>query len=190
MFKILMMSNKICFLYTHTNGLHQTFEPVCKKNIFEFGRLIQLKYSIGIYNNDNFIEELKEKYTLTPKSINFDDKAVSVHGITYKKAEKKGQDNVNVMNKLKENLKDVKIIIGHNLNFHIRSIQVELFRTCVNIDFSNYILIDLMDFNRDNNISINNLAKNYNIDTEKYTDIKLIKKLFFPIYKNYIDNQE
>ena len=46
-----------------------------------------------------------------------------------------------------------------------------------------------MDFNRDTNISINNLAKNYNIDTDKYTDIKLIKKLFFPIYKDYMKSE-
>ena len=66
-----MMSNKICFLYTHTNGFHETNEPVSKKNMFEFARLIQLKYSVGIYNDDKFNEEIKEKYTLKPKSINF-----------------------------------------------------------------------------------------------------------------------
>ena len=87
------------------------------------------------------------------------------------------------MNKLKEDFKGVQIIIGHNLHFHIRTIQVELFRTCVNIDFNNYILIDLMDFNRNDNISLINLAKKFNINYEKYTDIKLIKKLFLPVYK-------
>ena len=181
-----MMSNKICFLYTHTNGFHETNEPVSKKNMFEFARLIQLKYSVGVYSDDKFNEEIKEKYTLKPKSINFNKKATSVHGISYSKAEKKGHDNVHVMNKLKEDLKGVQIIIGHNLHFHIRTIQVELFRTCVNIDFNNYILIDLMDFNRNDNISLINLAKKFNINYEKYTDIKLIKKLFLPVYKNYM----
>jgi DNA polymerase III epsilon subunit-like protein len=184
-----MMSNKICFLYTHTNGFHETNEQVSKKNMFEFSRLIQLKYSIGIYDNENFNDEIKEKYTLTPKSINFNEKAISIHGIDYKKAVKKGHENVHVMNKLKDDLKGVQIIIGHNLHFHIRTIQVELFRTCVNIDFNNYILIDLMDFNRNDNISLINLAKKFNIDTEKYSDIKLIKKLFLPVYKNYMLNE-
>jgi hypothetical protein len=184
-----MKSNKICFLYTHTNGFHDCYEPVSKKNMFEYARLVQLKYSIGNYNNEKFNEDIKEKYILSPKSINFNPNAVSVHGINFKKAEKKGQDNVHVMNQFKENLKDVQIIVGHNLHFHIRTIQVELFRTCVNIDFNNYILIDLMDFNRNDNISINNLADRYNIDTDKYTDIKLIKKLFPLVYKDYILNE-
>jgi len=185
-----MKSNKICFLYTHTNGFHETNEPVSKKNMFEFSRLIQLKYLVGFYENDNFNEEIKEKYTITPKSINFNKNAVSVHGISYKKAVKKGHDNVCVMNKLKNNLKGVQIIIGHNLHFHLKAIQVELFRTCVNIDFNNYILIDLMDFDRDDNISLINLAKKFKIDTEKNTDIKIIKKVFIPIYKNYILNNK
>ena len=43
-----------------------------------------------------------------------------------------------------------------------------------------------MDFNRTDNISLKNLAKKFNIDYEKYTDIKLIKKLFLPVYKNYM----
>tara|TARA_Y100000589_G_C27171737_1_gene637013 strand:+ start:974 stop:1531 length:558 start_codon:yes stop_codon:yes gene_type:complete len=184
-----MKSNKICFLYTHTNGFHETNEPVSKKNIFEFSRLIQLKYSIGFYDDEQFNEEIKEKYTLTPKSINFNEKAVSIHGITFKKAEKKGHDNVYIMNKLKDDLKGVQIIIGHNLHFHIRAIQVELFRTCVNIDFNNYILIDLMDFNRKDNISLINLATKFNINTEKYTDIKLIKKIFLLAYNEYLNNK-
>lgn len=181
-----MKSNKICFLYTHTNGFHETNEIVSKKNIFEFARLIQLKYSTGIYENDKFIEDKKEKYTLQPKSINFNEKATSIHKIDLNKAKKKGHDNVYIINKFKDDLKGVRIIVGHNLNFHLRAIQVELFRTCVNIDFNNFILIDLMDFNRKTNISLINLAKNYNIDYEKYTDIKLFKKLFLPVYKDYM----
>jgi DNA polymerase III epsilon subunit-like protein len=184
-----MKSHKVCFLYTHTNGFHDTYEYVSKKNIFEFGRLIQLKYSIGSYNDNKFSEDIKEKYILTPKSINFNEKAVEVHGISYKKAEKKGHDNVHIMNKLKEDLRGVRIIVGHNLNFHIRAIQVELFRSCVSIDFSNYILVDLMDFDREDKISLANLADKYNIDKEKYTDIKLIKKIFPLEYDDYLKKE-
>ena len=36
------------------------------------------------------------------------------------------------------------------------TIQVELFRSCINIDFNNYILIDIMDFNSNENISLLN----------------------------------
>jgi DNA polymerase III epsilon subunit-like protein len=180
------MSNKVCFIYTHTNGIHETSEPVSKKNIFEFARLIQLKYSVGKYNGNKYIEEIKEKYTLTPKSITFNEKAQSIHGITKEKAGKKGHDNVHVMEQFKKSLEGVQIIIGHNLNFHIKAIQVELFRTCIDINFNNFILIDLMNFNRNENISLSNISKKYNIDNSKYLDIKLIKKLFPLIYNEYI----
>lgn len=186
--KLIMKSNKVCFIYTHTNGIHETIEPVSKKNIFEFARLIQLKYSIGTFKSNNYNELIKEKYILKPKSINFNKNAENIHGISQKKAHKKGHDNSHVMNQFKKNLEGVQIIVGHNLNFHLKSIQVELFRTCVNIDFNNYILIDLMDFNRNNSISLFNLSKKYNID-EKYSDIKLLKKLFPIIYLEYLDKE-
>jgi hypothetical protein len=47
-----------------------------------------------------------------------------------------------------------------------------------------------MDFNRNDNISLINLSKKYNIDNNKYTDIKLIKKIFLPVYKEYISNSK
>lgn len=180
------MSNKVCFIYTNTNGLHNTDEFVSKKNMFEFARLIELKYSIGYYDSNNkYIEEIKEKLILKPTCINFNKKAQDIHKISYDKADTKGKNNIFIMNKFKNDLKNVSIIIGHNLNFHIKAIQVELFRTYTYIDFNNYILVDLLNLNY-NNTSLINLAKKYNINTEKYKDLKLIKKLFIPIYNDYI----
>jgi DNA polymerase III epsilon subunit-like protein len=180
-------SNKICFIYTHTNGIHDTTEDVSKKNLFEFARLVQLKYSVGYYEDDKYIEEIKEKFILKPKCITFNKDAENIHKITYKKAEKKGYENSYILNKFREDLNGVQIIIGHNLNFHLKSIQVEQFRTCTYIDFNNYVLLDLMNFNHKMSImSLNNLAIHYKIDTEKYSDIKLLKNIFPLIYNEYI----
>jgi hypothetical protein len=183
-----MKSHKVCFIHTHTNGIHQTNEPVCKKNLFEFGRLIQLKYSIGYFEDDKFIEEKKEKYILKPKCITFDKKAQEIHKIKYKKAMEKGHDNVHVMMQFRKDLNNVDIIIGHNLNFHLRAIQVELFRAYTYIDFNNYTLADMISFGHSiKPASLVNIAKHFNIDTEKYTDIKLMKKVFPKLYKNYLN---
>ena len=38
---------------------HQT-KNCYKKNIFDFGRLIQLKFTTGQYNKDKFNEEIKK----------------------------------------------------------------------------------------------------------------------------------
>ena len=181
-------SNKVCYIYTHTNGIHNSSEFVSKKNMFEFSRLIQLKYSIGYYENDKYNEILKEKYILKPKFINYNEKAQNVHKITYKKAQDKGRDSQIIMKKFKDDMKDVNIIIGHNLNFHLKAIQCELFRTCTYIDFNNYVLVDLMSFGHTiKPASLLNISKKLDIDTEKYKDIKLLKKVFPILYKKYIE---
>lgn len=183
-----MKSHKVCFIYTHTNNIHQTNENVSKKNIFEFGRLICLNYLIGYYENDKFIEEIKEKFILTPKCITFNKKAEEIHNISFDRAIKKGFDNKYVMDKFKNDLKGVSVIIGHNLNFHLKAIQVELFRTYTFIEFNNYILIDLMNYGHNiKPASLNNIAKNYELD--KYKEIKLMKKLFIILYNNINKNK-
>jgi hypothetical protein len=181
-------SNKVCYIYTHTNGIHTSSEYVNKKNMFEFGRLIQLKYSIGYYKDNKYNEINKDKCILKPKYINYNKQAQNIHKITYKKATDKGHDNNIIMNKFKEDLKDVNIIVGHNLNFHLKAIQCELFRTCTYIDFNNYILVDLMSFgHKIKPASLVNISKKLDIDTEKYKDIKLLKKVFPILYRKYLE---
>ena len=142
------MSKKICILYTCTNGLHSTEEKVSKKNMYAIARLISLTYSIGYYDNDTnkYIEEKKVSKILKPKSIHFNKEAQSFHKITLDRAIKEGIDNKEIMEEFKNDLKDVKIIISHSLEFHIKSIQAECFRSCVCIEFNKFILIDTMSF--------------------------------------------
>lgn len=187
-------SKKVCFLYTDTNGLHNTNENVSKKNMFEFARLIRLKYIIGYYEkssdyheSNKFKELKKEKLLLKPKCIRFNEKAQEFHNIEYSKAMKKGKDNEYLMNKFKNDLKDVDIIIGHNLMFHLKTIQVELFRSCTYINFNNFTLVDIMKFGHNLVFpSLDKLQKKFNIK-DKNDNIKLIKKLFPKLYNFYIN---
>nr|QFG74452.1 MAG: hypothetical protein [Megaviridae environmental sample] len=137
----------ICILSTSTNGFHTTRLPVSKKQIFEFARLISLNYIIGDIEDDQFIEKKKVKSILKPKCINFDKKAEEYHGISIDKANTSGKDNFEVMKEFQNDLKGVKHIVSHNLPFHLKSIQVECFRTATLIEFSRYNLIDTISFN-------------------------------------------
>jgi|SaaInlStandDraft_6_1057023.scaffolds.fasta_scaffold02655_5 hypothetical protein len=177
------------FIHTETNGLHNTYKPVSKKYIFDFARLISLKYSIGTFNYkengeiNKFNEEKKEKYIFTPKCITFDKKAEEIHGITFDKAVKKGKDNYHIMRQFQKDLYKIDIIIGCNLDFHIKAIQVELFRTCTNIDFSQFVLVDTSKFNKNNDyISLEKISEKYNITSS--SKLKLIKKLFPLLYND------
>ena len=130
------MSKIICFLYTDTNGLHDTNDDVSKKNMYKFARLIALYYSIGYMENGKYVEIKKVKHILKPKCIVFNPEAQHFHGITMEKAIEKGVDNMKVISELRDDLKKVKVIVSHNLPFHIKTIQTECFRTCININFT------------------------------------------------------
>ena len=41
------------------------------------------------------------------------------------------------MEKFAEDFKYVKVLVSHNVEFHIKALQVELMRSCVYYDFGN-----------------------------------------------------
>ena len=143
------MSKKICFLYTDTNKtdpestLAENDIP-SSKNLYHFDRLIAIHYSIGTYD-DQYNEIKRVDVIIKPDTIAFIKEAIDIHKITYSEANEKGIVNSIVIQQLKDDLKDVDCIISHNLSYHLKSIQVECFRTAISIDFSKYSLIDIIE---------------------------------------------
>ncbi len=187
------MPKNICILYTETNGLHKLDEPVSKKNSFGFARLICLNYIIGYRKDGGFKELKKVRNILKPKCINYNLDAVKFHKIKQNKAEKKGIENTKAIKEFHNDLKNVKIIVSHNLPFHIRAIQVELFKTCTYINFDNYILIDTINFYHNYGfLKLKKLAKkvlneDYENKKPKYNTF-IIKEIFMKLYDNYEKN--
>tara|TARA_B110000977_G_C11072411_1_gene489961 strand:+ start:860 stop:1483 length:624 start_codon:yes stop_codon:yes gene_type:complete len=199
------MKNLIGFIYCETNGLHQTVPknladgriiniiPPVKptfKNMFRFARVIVLNYLIGYYEDGQFIETNKERLILKPKSIEFEEEAMKYHGITMKKANKKGLDPTQVMKKFVNDFNYVNFIVFHNAEFHIKTIQAELMRTCFYYDFSKKKIIDIMSFNHNIKYpSLKNLSKeivgnDYENKSAKY-NVTIVKKIFINLYKKY-----
>jgi DNA polymerase III epsilon subunit-like protein len=115
--------------------------------MYGIARLIKLEYMIGFYNDSGkFVEELKEKIIIKPIAINFNEEAQKIHKISYQKAINEGVDSNIVMKQFMKNLRDVHIIVSHNIRFHLKSIQSECFRTFTYIDFRQFILIDTSTF--------------------------------------------
>ena len=107
-----------------------------------------------------------------------------IHGITLKKAEKKGVHPGEIMNTLKKDLRNVSVIVSHNLPFHIKTIQTECFRTCININFTRFILIDTISFGHEYEFpKLTSLAKKLNITTGNKNHLKMIRKVFISLYK-------
>lgn len=175
----------ICLIYTDTNGLHKTNDNVSSKNLYKFARLIAIHYMVGTYNEGNFKELFTKHIILKPKTINFDKDAQKIHNISIDDATKNGIDNITAINELKKDLSDIKIIISHNLPFHIKALQSECFRTAIEINFSKYILIDLISFGHKLSYpKLSTLIKNYKISSKNQLNQYL--DLFIILYDEYI----
>ena len=193
------MNKYIGFIYTETNGLHEKNEykiPDVKttgKNIFKFARLLTLNYSIGTYSNNTYNELIKERLLIKPHFLPFDEDAFKYHQLSKEKLEKKGEDNFKIMEKFVNDFKNVDIIISHNLDFHIKAIQVELYKSATIFDFSKYMLVDIINFHHDLNYpTLNKLAEIYlNKDISKKKNkhkIDIIKNIFLKLYQEYSKN--
>jgi len=184
------MPRLVCFIYTQTNGLHNSNDFVTKKNMFEFARPVSLHYIIGYRQGSEFNETKKEKFVFKPDCLTISKESYKIHKISLDKANKKGTTPGEIMNQLKKDLKNVSVIVSHNLPFHIKTLQVECFRTCVNIDFGNYILIDTIDFNHNldypklKDLAKHLLKKDYSDKKQSY-NLTLIKKCFLKLYDKY-----
>jgi DNA polymerase III epsilon subunit-like protein len=177
----------ICFIYTDTNGLHKSsYDSVSSKNTYKFARLIAFHYLIGNYNNGKFTETFTKHIILKPKTINFDEVAMSFHKITMEEANTKGIDNTKALNELKEDLKNVNILVSFSLPFHIKALQVECIRTAIEINFNKYTLIDMMSFGHNSDYpKFADMLIKYNIN-KKLTQLEQYRDLFLILYNNYI----
>lgn len=184
------MPKNICLIYVETNGVHKTDEIVSKKNMFKFARPICLNYIIGYKQGDEFVEIKSERKIFKPEYLPFPEESVKEHEISFSKAEKKGIHGKDILEEFKNNIKNVQVLIGHDLPFHLKSLQIECIRHCINPDFSNFILIDTMKFNHKldspklKELSNEILNKSYEDKKSKY-NITILKKCFLKLYQDY-----
>jgi hypothetical protein len=96
-----------------------------------------------------------------------------------------GEDNEEIMTQFKSDLRNVNVIVSHNLPFYLKSIQMECFRTCKNIDFSKYILIDTISFQHKLDFpKLNVLAEHLSI--KKNNQLDIMKDIFYKLYSSHI----
>lgn len=181
------MPKEIGFIYTETNGLHSTQKNVYIKNLFEFSKMVTLSYQIGYYKNGQFELIKKVRHIIKPRNFVIID-SKKFHGISQKKAETKGIEIVDALNQLKNDFKNVSVVVSHNLKFHIQTIQAECFRYHVYLDWSRYLLIDTINFYHKLEypklkvLSKHLLDKEYKDKKPKFNLI-IIKKCFMKLYK-------
>lgn len=177
---------KICFFYVDTTGLHKTNETVTKKNLFEFARLVTINYYIGTYNNINneFEEEINIRKIIKPRCMIIPDETVQYHNITNDIALNEGEDIELILNKFKNDIKDVDVLVSHNVDFHLKTIISELVRYNIILNFCDYNIIDTISFNHQYHYpKLMDLAKNLKVKRTNKSQIEIITDVFFKLLK-------
>ena len=183
------MYKRLCFLYTETTGLHQTNEQVTKKNLFAFARMVTLNYEIGYVKDNEFIQEIKVREIVKPRCMIIPEETIPYHGITQKIAENNGVEPDILIKKFKDDIKNVNIIISHNIDFHLKTILSEAVRYNILLDFNNHIIIDTISFFHNfGYLKLKDLANKLsikNISETNDNNVELIKNVFLKLYVKF-----
>jgi DNA polymerase III epsilon subunit-like protein len=180
------MYKRICFLNTETNGLHQTKMDVCKKKLYLFARLVQINYEIGYIDNNEYKSEKKVSTICKPRCMNITDEISKINGISLSKAEKKGTNPEIVITNFLNDIKNVDIIVGHSIDFHLKTVLGEAVRYNIFVDISKYLVIDTISFYHDYGyMKLEDLGTKLKINPEDYDKLDLIIMIFFKLYKKY-----
>ena len=142
---------KILFIKIESNGLPQTKFNLNDTNISKFPNLNSLYYKIGKINiNTNKVDIIKTNYNIIKPDFVVNKDAQKIHEITNKQM-LKGKKIIDVLNKLKEdiNIYDIKIIIGHNINFDLNITIAEIKRNNIDLNLFNFDKVDTLYFNHE-----------------------------------------
>jgi DNA polymerase III epsilon subunit-like protein len=193
------MVKRIAFIYTDTTGLHKKmeYETVDAKNLHTWARLVGLYYQIGYRDSKTkkIVIENKKKFIIIPEDFRIPIESTALHLIDNKKANKKGTELVDVLDELKTDLRNVDVVVSHNIIFHLRTIQAECLRKKIYIDFSRHHLIDTIDFYH--NLEFPKLEELYCQLTKKSKDsikkarsykVTLVKKCLEELYNKHEKN--
>lgn len=185
------MPKLITFLTTETNGLHKDkpYDKTIKKNLYKYAHMAKLQYQQGYYSNGKVEIINKKKFLIKPEHYFFPKELTKINGLSHEKLEKKGDDLEYVMKEFVSDMKKSFIIVGHNLPFHIKTIQASLFRSGVTYEFTNDLLVDIINYNHNiehpnlMNLSKEILGKDYK-DKSRDFQVVIIKKIFCKLYNN------
>jgi DNA polymerase III epsilon subunit-like protein len=186
------MYKRICFIYTETTGLHSCNKPVIKKKLYAYSRMVSLNYEIGYLKSNEFIQEKVVRTIAKPRCMYIPKETEEYHGITQEYATKNGVDPEIIINQLKDDLKNVDVIVSHNVDFHLRTILAEAVRYNIILDFNNYIIIDTINFYHSFGfIKLKDLAlklklKNIPEIIKNQKNVEVIKNVFLKLYVKFI----
>jgi hypothetical protein len=88
--------------------------------------IVQLSY-LKYDSERNHLQE-KDSIIKIPENVIMDEKNIAIHGITNEVSQTKGVSLIRVIDDFINDISDVDLLIGHNLEFDLKMMVVELFR--------------------------------------------------------------
>lgn len=121
---------RILVFDTETTGLPQT-KIISPCTLEQWPHIVQFSYIIydTILNN---IVETKDYIIKLPKNTLIPEESSNIHGITNEMSLKKGVSINEVLSEFFCYLRDVDLLVGHNIEFDINIVKVELLRIIYN----------------------------------------------------------
>jgi DNA polymerase III epsilon subunit-like protein len=111
---------------TETTGLPQT-KFISPSTLHQWPHIVQFSYIIYDSSLNNIVES-KDYVIRVPESILISEESSKIHGITNKISLEKGVPITEVLSEFFHYLKGVDTLIGHNIEFDVNMVRVELLR--------------------------------------------------------------
>ena len=117
---------RILVFDTETTGLPQS-KFISPSTIHLWPHIVQFSYVIYDLSS-NYIVDSRDYIVKIPESISIPEKSTEIHGITNQISQDKGVNINGVLTEFFHYLRSVDRIIGHNIEFDLNMIRVELLR--------------------------------------------------------------
>lgn len=117
---------KFIIFDTETSGLPKT-KIINPQTLNLWCYIVQFSYII--YDSEiNDIIKIKDEIIKLPKDVIINEETTKINGLTNKICEEKGIELREIMDEFFQDLKQCDLLIGHNINFDLNILKVELMR--------------------------------------------------------------
>jgi len=137
---------KVIVFDTETTGLPQDYNALITDSA-KWPHIVQLSYIVYDTDTKEILDFTDRIVYLDPAVVTISPESMAVHKITAERSQEEGKPIGEVLAEFMEALKDVDLVVGHNIGFDKRMIGVECNRNGIHADpFVNANQIALPDY--------------------------------------------
>lgn len=181
---------------TETTGLPKT-RVINESTINEWPYIVQLSYMI--YDTDSSkIIKISDNIIKLDENIELSKESIVIHGIDRNKINEKGKSIVEILQEFLRDVDSIDFIVGHNIDFDINMIIVEIYRSALNPKNSHIkeinlpIIVRLQYMNRyctmKNSIELCNIKKLSKTNGKEYVKYPTLTETYHKLFNETPNN--